>query len=227
MSGAPPKKLAFSPRVAHNPDMPSEIPRHSQKYKSVRRYNDPGHAHSLTFSCFRRQSFLAKPRACQWLADAVTLACDKHHFDVWAYVFMPEHVHLLACPRSEAYDVSKFLATIKQSVTHKALAFVREQAPAFLSHMLDEQPNGRRHHRFWQRGPGCDRNIWSDKALLAEIDYIHVNPVRRNLCERPEQWKWSSAADYQHVRQSPVRINLNSLPRFFVTESQPHRSRNH
>ena len=25
------------------------------------------------------------------------------------------------------------------------------------------------------------------------IDYIHANPVRRQLVEKPEDWKWSSA----------------------------------
>ena len=33
----------------------------------------------------------------QWLAEAIVEA--DLNFDVWAYVFMPEHVHLIVCPR--------------------------------------------------------------------------------------------------------------------------------
>jgi len=31
--------------------------------KRCRRLNEPGHAHALTFSCFRRQPFLSKDRS--------------------------------------------------------------------------------------------------------------------------------------------------------------------
>jgi putative transposase len=188
-------------------------------FKTCRRYNDRGHAHSLTFSCFQRQPFLTKERACRWLAEAVAQAQAAHGFELWAYVFMPEHVHLLVCPQQGEYDVSKFLAAVKLPVTRKALAYVRRQAPSFVRRMADEQSDGTIQHRFWQRGGGFDRNLWSEKALLAEIDYIHANPLRRGLCETPEAWPWSSAADYVYVRQGPLKIDFDSLPRFFVNES--------
>src|SRR5437667_3015554 len=84
----------------------------SQKYKTCRRYDDLGHAHALTFSCFRRQPLLSKPRTCQWLAEAILLARRQHALHVWAYVFMPEHAHVLLWPTGP-YDISKVLATIK------------------------------------------------------------------------------------------------------------------
>ena len=42
-----------------------------QRLQRPKAYNTPGHAHELTFSCFRRIPFLAKDRACRWLADAI------------------------------------------------------------------------------------------------------------------------------------------------------------
>lgn len=193
------------------------------KYKTCRRYNDAGHAHALTFSCFRRQKFLASPRSCQWLVDAIDLARRKHAFDLWAYVVMPEHVHVVVCPRREQYDVSQFLGTLKLSVTRKSLAFVQQEQPATLTLMLDEQPNGRRHYRFWQRGGGFDRNLWSEKAIAAEIGYVHANPVRRGLCERAEDWAWSNAREYalrdagEAASLGPLSIDFGSLPRGYAT----------
>jgi putative transposase len=204
--------------------MRDETPSERPKFKTCRRYNDAGHAHALTFSCFRRQKFLASPRSCQWLVDAIDLARRKHEFDLWAYVMMPEHVHLVVCPRRDEYDVSRFLSTLKLSVTRKALAFMRLEAPASLSLMLDVQPNGQRHYRFWQRGGGFDRNLWSDKAIVAEIDYVHANPVRRGLCERPEDWAWSSSADYSLTRSGPLSIDFASLPRSYEVVRSPRRS---
>jgi putative transposase len=186
--------------------------------KTCQRFNDPGHAHFLTFSCFRRQPFLANDRAGGWLVDAVDRAREKHRFHVWAYVVMPEHVHLLVWPTEAAYDISAILNSIKQSVAKRALAFVPRTAPAFLTRMEDRQPSGETHYRFWQRGGGYDRNIVEETTLYRLIEYLHANPVRRGLCARPEDWHWSSAADFVGVRVGPLRLDRDSLPRIVIAD---------
>ena len=180
--------------------------------KTCKRYNDPGHAHALTFSCFGRQAFLSKDGSRHWFVDAVDRARSKHGFHVWAYVIMPEHVHLLVWPPEPVYDISEILNSIKQSVSKRALLYVRLHAPAFLKRMEDRQPNGQVHYRFWQRGGGFDRNVVEPNAAYHEIEYMHNNPVRRGLCLHPEDWLWSSAADYAGLRTGPLKINRESVP---------------
>jgi putative transposase len=180
--------------------------------KICERFNDPGHTHCLTFSCFRRQRFLAKDRSRGWCVDAVDKARDKHGFHLWAYVVMPEHVHLIVCPITATYDIRDILTSIKRSVVLRALAFVARKAPAFLGRMEDRQPSGETHYRFWQRGGGDDRNVIEAATLHRLIDYIHANPVRRGLCKRPGEWLWSSAADYIRLRAGPLRIDRGLLP---------------
>ena len=180
--------------------------------KACRRYNEPGHAHFITFSCFRRQPFLLWDWARAFLCDGIDLARRRNQFDLWAYVFMPEHVHLLICPRDSEYSVSTILSTIKQSVSKRAALFVREQAPHLLALMTDAQPNGTSHVRFWQRGGGYDRNLWSPRHIRETIDYIHANPVRRGLCKIDTEWKWSSARVYEGSGTSPLSIEVASLP---------------
>jgi hypothetical protein len=50
--------------------------------KTCKRYNRPGDAHALTFSCFRRQAFLSKDTSRQWLIEAIDRARATHHFHV-------------------------------------------------------------------------------------------------------------------------------------------------
>ena len=180
--------------------------------KRCRRFNEPGDAHFLTFSCFRRQSFLSRDRTCQWLADAIRRALAQHQFHLWAYVFMPEHVHLLVWPTQRNYQISKFLATTKLPVAARAVEFVRKIQPEFLAQMLDRQPNGRQAHRFWQRGGGYDRNLTRPKEIWEKIDYIHNNPVTRGLCQRSEDWYWSSAGYFLDQRPGPLQITMESVP---------------
>ncbi|HYO23648.1 MAG TPA: transposase [Lacipirellulaceae bacterium] len=188
------------------------------KFKTCRRCNDVGHAHALTFSCFQRRPFLTSERSCRRLAEAIAAASCKHKFLIWAYVFMPEHVHLVVCPQTATYSISKFLASLKLPVTRKAIAHVTAHAPEFVRQMADATSLGGHHLRFWQRGGGFDRNIWSERVLLKEIEYLHANPVKRGLSRRPEDWRWSSAGDYLGAGQGPLELDLQSLPRFFETE---------
>ncbi len=136
-----------------------------------------------------------------------------YHFDIWSYVIMPEHVHLLIFPRDDEYSISDMLKDIKQPVTRAALKHVRRYAPSFLPTMLDAQPNGERHYRFWQRGGGYDRNMIRLATVHQEIRYIHANPVRRGLVDAPEDWPWSSARYFAGRADVPIIPDVGSIPR--------------
>jgi len=183
-----------------------------QYRKTCKRLNDPGDAHALTFSCFHRKPFLTRDRSRLWVIDAIVRAKAKHAFDVWAYVLMPEHVHLLIYPTRDHYDISEILRSIKLSVSTRAIRFVEENSPEFLRQMEDVQLNGKVAHRFWQRGGGYDRNLRSPKYIWETIDYLHANPVRRGLCAGDVDWDWSSARNYAGMGAGLLPIDRDSLP---------------
>ena len=179
--------------------------------KACKRYDTPGVAHELTFSCFKRRRFLVKERTCQYLADAVLKAKAKHPFDLWAYVFMPEHVHLLLWPKQPRYSVSKILKSIKQSVSRRALRYLRILNPAGLRYVATG--HGNQPYAFWQEGGGYDRNVTELKTVPKMARYIHNNPVRRGLVEHPEDWLWSSARAWAGLGEGPLPIDRDSLER--------------
>ena len=47
----------------------------------------------------------------------------------------------------------------------------------------------------WQ-GRFFDRALRTVKEYHEKVEYIHLNPVKRGLVARPEEWKWSSVHDY-------------------------------
>jgi putative transposase len=167
--------------------------------------NTPGHAHELTFSCYHKFQFLKAERTCQWLADAIQTARVKHSFDLWAFVFMPEHAHLIVLPRDPEYDMSPIMAGIKLPVAKRAIAYLALHDPSWLV-KISRRRGTRTERCFWQSGGGYDRNITHGKTLLKMIDYLHHNPVRRGLVERASDWKWSSAA-YFEGGSSPIPLD--------------------
>lgn len=50
--------------------------------------------------------------------------------------------------------------------------------------------------RFWQKGAGFDRSMFSPWVILGAIAYIHDNPVRKGLAHAAAEWVWSSARNY-------------------------------
>jgi putative transposase len=64
----------------------------NSQFRHRQNFNDPGDAHELTFSCYRDYRFMRAERICQWLARSINIARVSLETDVWAFVFMPEHV---------------------------------------------------------------------------------------------------------------------------------------
>lgn len=178
--------------------------------KLVEVFNTPGEAHFLTFSCFRRQPFLKSERTCGYLAEAININRKKHCFELWAYVFMPEHVHLLIWFPQEKYDASAAAKSVKQSVARRALCYLRTENPSGLSQL--ETGFQKPRYRFWQQGIGYDRNIWSRWSLRETFDYIHNNPVQRGLVNYPDDYHWSSLRAYGGHSDVPLHVDVESLP---------------
>lgn len=119
---------------------------------------------------------------------------------------------MLIRPQCEAYWIRAILASVTFPVAIHARNWILANAPAFLRHMVDEQPNGKRVVRFWQRGGGYDRHIYTAEELWENIRYIHRNPVRRKLAAQAVDWVWSSATDCAHVRKGPLPVDNDNLP---------------
>jgi putative transposase len=179
--------------------------------KRCHRWDMAGHAHELTFSCYQDRPFLSRERTCEYLADAIITARARHDFDLWAYVFMPNHVHLIIHPRQDEYSIGGTLRSLKQPVSRRALDFLKRNNPDGLRLLATGQQD--EPYRFWQKGGGYDRNITRARTLMETVRYIHNNPLRKGLVETADQWRYSIAADWQNVRTGPIPIDFDTFPR--------------
>lgn len=82
--------------------------------KQVKHYHDPGDLHELTFSCCERRPLLTNDAWRGYLAESIQSACCKQLFRLVAFVFMPEHVHLLVLPEAVQPEIDYFLAAVKR-----------------------------------------------------------------------------------------------------------------
>jgi putative transposase len=149
--------------------------------KGLVRYQQAGDLHFVTFSCYRRQPFLAVKSAQYLFEDALEHIRQQYGFFVSGYVVMPEHVHLLLSEPPEK-PLSLALKAIKLSV-----ALQQKTRPLW-------QP------RYY------DFNVFTEKKRIEKLRYIHRNPVTRGLVAQPEDWPWSSYLHYATGAEGTVEI---------------------
>ena len=139
----------------------------------LQRFQQAESLHFITFSCYRRLPLLADPSAKSIVEHHLELTRSRHNARVYAYVLMPEHVHLLI-NEPAGILVGQFLKVLKQQ-TSRLLKGDRKQ--------------------FWQVRY-YDRNIRGEEERTDVIRYIHRNPVKRGLVAAPELYAWSSFRHY-------------------------------
>ena len=174
--------------------------------KRIKHDDAPGEAHELTFSCYCRMQLLRLESRCKLLAESIDRAIDRHDYQLLAYVFMPEHVHLLVLPGPSATGISKLLYGIKKPFSFRVKQQLTETEDPLLATLTIRDRPGRTSFRFWQEGPGYDRNVRQSSTMWSMIDYIHSNPIRRGLVKNPADWKWSSWHVYEGENgQAPMQ----------------------
>ena len=155
--------------------------------RDLRRLQQSGQSHFVTFSCHQRRPNFSSPE----IYDLFVLCLEdmRRHFFmcIYGYVVMPEHVHLLTNepPGSTLAEATHFL---KLSFT-KRLRY------------LDGAASG----SFWQKRH-YDRNTRDAREFTVKLRYLHRNPVKRGLVKEPADWKWSSFRHYAFREMGVVEI---------------------
>ena len=149
--------------------------------RGLRRYQQCGDLHFLTFSCHHRLPYLRDHAAAELFESALEQVRRRYGIAVLGYVVMPEHVHLLVSePALSRLD--RVIQALKISVARR-----RVQRP------------------FWQRRY-YDFNVHTAEKTTEKLRYIHRNPVVRGLVGRPEDWPWSSYRHYATGLRATVEI---------------------
>ncbi len=166
-----------------------------------------GTARLLTFGCYRRKRLLRFEETCSIFLEHFKEQSIKQGVEVWAYVLMPNHVHLLLFASGNSL-IRKFIARLKRSAAIETLQWIFENHPQLWDSLLNQKQNP----QFWQRGGGYDRSLWSPDKIRQTVGYIHRNPVRSGLVQNPDEYMWSSFNEWESGNHNIINpVNLPVL----------------
>jgi hypothetical protein len=126
------------------------------------------------------------------VVDAIAFGQDPlGHYEVGAFVVMPNHVHLLVIPH---IPVPKLTRRLKGYTARQANRILRRTGEAF-----------------WQQ-ESYDHWGRSEQEWGRIVRYIENNPVAADLAARPEGYRWSSAALSITIRRQDCALHIHSGP---------------
>jgi REP element-mobilizing transposase RayT len=114
---------------------------------------------------------LKDPAAAKIVEEAILFGTQERHA-LLAWCVMANHVHVLLTP---LWPLAKVTQGLKGFTAHEINRLQNEVGRTF---WVDES------YDHWAR---------DEEELLRIIVYIENNPVKAGLCEKPEDWQWSSA----------------------------------
>ncbi len=160
------------------------------------RFHHTRQSHFVTFCCYYRSRRFTSDASCRVFESALERVRRNYRLRVYGYVVMPEHVHLLLSePQTDAVQ-NKSGGPFKPDVGLSGLGQMTTLADALksLKQGVSRRLIGDAEH-FWQKRY-YDFNVRNDSQFVEKLRYIHRNPVKAGLCERPEDWEWSSFRHY-------------------------------
>jgi len=112
--------------------------------------------------------------------EAIRQARVRAPFHIGGWVVLPDHMHCLwTLPEGEADFPGRWRAI---KTAFRALPTGEPRSPVM---------TGRGERGIWQRRY-WEHTIRDDWDFAADLDYMHFNPVKHGLVERPADWPHSS-----------------------------------
>lgn len=145
------------------------------------------------------------------IVDALNYCCQSKGLDVYAWVIMTNHLHLVAGCR-KPHGMSAFLRDFKKFTSKKIVEAIQQIPESRRDWLLDKFSFEAR-----RSGRAKDYKLWTDGNhaidldhggidMMRKIDYIHQNPVRAGIADDPSAYIYSSATDYARQGKGLVDV---------------------
>ena len=168
----------------------------SEKYKIW----DPGKAYFLTLTVVGWIDVFTRKNHKITIIDSLKYCQKEKGLELFGYCLMPSHLHLLA--RAEGmFTLSDILRDFKKFTSKALIKQILSEPESRRDWMIEyfrdagKELKGIKEFKFWQDG-NHPEEISSNKFFDEKLEYIHNNPVKELIVERPEDYFFSSARNY-------------------------------
>jgi REP element-mobilizing transposase RayT len=141
---------------------------------------------------------------------AIDEARRSSNFALYAYVIMPDHLHVIT---DSVLAPSRTLQFINGITGRRIIDYLKEQNyEASLKRLRHEIRPRHYSHSLWDHHPDA-RLLLTENMLMQRVRYTHQNPVRAGLVNQPEEYRWSSIRCWtgKSLDDEPLRMDLDRI----------------
>lgn len=146
----------------------------------------------------------------QIVCKALDEARNSAEILIFAYVIMPDHIHLITYNSRPPKDVLRFTNGIS---ARRVIDYLKENNfVSSLEKLKQEQKPRQYKYSLWQHHSDAFL-ITSEAMFMQKVNYIHQNPVRAGLVEQAENYLYSSARIWRHcpLENEPLKVDIKEI----------------
>lgn len=177
---------------------------------------NPDHLYFITTKAVDYVPLFQRDLVKRLLVDALDCMRLREQLTLYAFVVMPNHIHLMAqCPAEK--PVNDWVRDYKKHVADRLIRHYQvennRQALAFLAGKVT-RPD-KQHFKVWEDGYNA-KDVFSPEFLHQKMEYIHHNPCQPHwgLVTSPAEYLWSSARFY--LTDQPSIIPVDDARRLMI-----------
>jgi putative transposase len=144
------------------------------------------------------------------VARAIDEARTSGGFLIFAYVIMPDHLHLITDSSKKPEVILRYVNGI---VARRVVNFLKEHGYESSLQKLRHE-DYRRGHRYslWDHHPNI-RLLTSESMFMQRVHYTHQNPVRAGLVKKAEDYKYSSVRlwNKKPLEDEPPLVDIEKI----------------
>ena len=137
------------------------------------------------------------------LSDSLNFVNEKYRVHTLAYVFMPNHIHLILL-FEDGEVISSYMRDFKKFTSGEIRREIERQGRVDLLQKIKYKTKTQL-YKVWQ-DRFDDFYLLNEKIFLIKMNYIHQNPVRKGLCETVSDYRYSSGRFYFKEEETDVKM---------------------
>ena len=139
------------------------------------------------------------------IINSLKYCIDQKSLKLYAYVILDNHLHMIA----SALELGDVMKSVKNYSAKLIINQLKQDHKDWLLNQLAYRKKAYKKtstHQVWQEGVHPVL-ISSPDIFRQKVEYIHHNPVRRGLIDRPEYWRYGSARNYIQDDHSIIEVD--------------------
>lgn len=121
--------------------------------------------------------------------DAINEARNSGGFKIYAYVVMPDHFHIVTDAELTESETYRYLNGVS---ARRTIGYLKDGGfESSLRKLRMETKDRNYKHSLWEHHSNS-LEIKTEAVMMQKVNYIHQNPVEEGLCERTEDYRFSS-----------------------------------